>query len=110
MALLSTEAVRTEVGNEERAVGNFTKGAVVMAGFMSQALGALFKENEQVVTAAKTLAGVAACRVHRVECATNLMTGERVCRWQIEFDTEEDAVVFDASVRALVDAVTGEEK
>lgn len=85
---------------------NFTKGVVVMAGFMAQALGALFKENEELVTNAKVLGGVAACRIHRREAATNLATGERTFRWEIEFKTEEDASVFDAAVRRIVDVVT----
>jgi hypothetical protein len=58
-------------------VSDFTKGVIVMGGFMAQALGALFKENEELVASAKTLGGVAACRVHRREEATNLATGER---------------------------------
>lgn len=87
---------------------NFTKGVVVMGGLMAQALSALFKENEEIVTHAKVLAGVAACRIHRREAATNLATGERVFRWEIEFKTQEDAEMFDSSVRHLIDAVTGE--
>ncbi len=89
-------------------MSDFTKGVIVMGGFMAQALGALFKENEELVASAKTLGGVAACRVHRREEATNLATGERVFRWQIEFQTEEDAEAFDNSVRAIVGAVTEE--
>jgi hypothetical protein len=81
-----------------------------MGGFMAQALGALFKENEEIIANAKALAGVAACRIHRREAATNLATGERVFRWEIEFKTEEDAELFDSSVRGLVGAVTGEER
>lgn len=87
---------------------NFTKGVVVMGGLMAQALSALFKENEEIVTHAKVLAGVAACRIHRREAATNLATGERVFRWEIEFKTEEDAEMFDSSVRHIIGAVTGE--
>lgn len=81
-----------------------------MAGFMSQALSALFKENEELVHAARSLGGVAACRIHRRECATNLATGERVYRWEIEFATEEDASTFDSAVRSIVGITTeGEE-
>lgn len=90
-------------------MGNYTKGVVVMAGFMAQALGALFKENEELVTNAKVLGGVAACRIHRVEDATNMATGERTFRWQIEFKTQEDAEMFGNALRAIVDAATGEE-
>ena len=89
-------------------MSNFTKGVVVMAGFMSQALGVLFKENQEIVEPAKALGGVAACRIHRREAATNIATGERVYRWQIEFTTQEDAETFDSSIRAIVGAVTGE--
>jgi len=77
-----------------------------MAGFMSQALGALFRENEELVTNAKILGGVAACRIHRREEATNLATGERAYRWCIEFQSEEDASTFDGAIRNIVDAVT----
>lgn len=89
---------------------NFTKGVVVMGGFMAQALGALFKENEELVTNAKVLGGVAACRIHRVEEARNLATDERTFRWQIEFKTQEDAEMFGNAVRAIVGAATGEDR
>ncbi len=79
-----------------------------MAGFMAQALSVLLKENTELMDAAKTLGGVAACRIHRREVATNLATGERVFRWQIEFTTEEDAQAFDNCVRAIVGATTEE--
>jgi len=79
-----------------------------MAGFIGSALSALWKENEVLVANAKTLGGVAACRIHRVEDATDLMTGERAYRWQIEFKTKEDALAFSNSVRAIVGAVTEE--
>lgn len=74
-----------------------------MAGLIGQALSALFKENEDLVSHAKNLGGVAACRIHRVEQATNLRTGERVYRWQIEFTTQEDADAFTAAVSAMID-------
>lgn len=79
-----------------------------MAGFMSQALGALFKQNEELVMNAKILGGVAACRIHRREAAVNLATGERTFRWEIEFKTEEDASTFDGAIRNIVEAVTEE--
>ena len=79
-----------------------------MAGFMAQALSALFKENEEIASHARALGCVAACRIHRREEARNLTTGERVFRWEIEFATEEDAAAFDNAVRGIVDAVTEE--
>lgn len=79
-----------------------------MAGFIGNALSALFNENDQLVWNARRLGGVAACRIHRVEEATDLMTGERVVRWQIEFATKEDSETFDNAVRAIVGAVTEE--
>lgn len=87
----------------------FPKGVVVMAGFIGQALSALFKENEDTLTHARELASRAACRVHSVEEATNLMTGDTVVRWQIEFKTVEDAHAFDNALRSLVQIVTEEE-
>lgn len=80
-----------------------------MAGFIGQALSAFLKENDEIVTHAKTLAGHAACRVHRVEEATDLMTGEKVVRWQIEFKSTEDAQAFDGAVRGLVQRIVEEE-
>lgn len=87
----------------------FTKGVVVMAGFIGQALPSLFKENEDVIRNARELASRAACRIHRVESATNLMDGSTVVRWQIEFQSEEDASAFDSALRNLVQIVTEEE-
>ena len=88
----------------------FAKGVVVMAGFIGQALSALFKENEDLVSHAKNLGGVAACRIHRVEEATNMRTGERVFRWQIEFTTQEDADTFTSAVSAMIDYAMEEEE
>ena len=79
-----------------------------MSGMLSKALAALFKENEELATNAKILGGVAACRIHRREEATNLATGERAYRWCIEFQSEEDASTFDGAIRNIVDAVTEE--
>lgn len=90
-------------------MGDYTKGAVLMAGFLGQALSAFLRENDDIVAHAKTLAGHAACRIHRVEEATNLMTGERVVRWQIEFATQDDANAFDGAVRGLVQRIVEEE-
>lgn len=80
-----------------------------MGGFIASALGALLRENEELVSNARTLGGVAACRIHRREAATNLATGEKTYRWEIEFKTPEDAETFDSAVRAIVDAVTEDE-
>jgi hypothetical protein len=77
-----------------------------MGGFMAQALSSLFKENEELVTNARILGGVAACRIHRREASTNLASGERTFRWEIEFKTEEDASTFDGALRNIVEAVT----
>ena len=80
-----------------------------MAGFIGQALSAFLKENDDIVTHAKSLAGHAACRIHRVEEATDLTTGDKVVRWQIEFKTAEDAIAFDNAVRGLVQRIVEEE-
>lgn len=91
-------------------MSNTIKGVILMTGFLSQALSAMFKENEDLVAGARTLGGVAACRVHRREEAVNLLTGERTFRWEIEFKTKEDSEMFDAAVRRIVGAVVGEEE
>lgn len=87
----------------------FTKGVVLMAGFIGQALSAFLKENDDIVSHARVLAGHAACRIHRVEQVTDLMTGETVVRWQIEFKSVEDANAFDGAVRGLVGRITEDE-
>lgn len=79
-----------------------------MAGFIGSALSALFKENEVLIANAKTLGGVAACRIHRVEDVTNTRTGERTFRWQIEFKTQEDAEAFSQAVGAMIDVAMEE--
>ena len=79
-----------------------------MAGFIGQALSALFKEHEDLVSHAKNLGGVAACKIHRVEDSTDLRTGERVYRWQIEFATQDDSDTFTAAVSAMIDYATEE--
>lgn len=83
-------------------------GALIMTSFLGQALTTLFRENADIIDNARALGGVAACRIHRRETATNLYTGERSYRWQIEFGTQEDADAFDAAVRGIVEAVTEE--
>lgn len=87
-----------------------TKGGILMAGFIGKALSGLLMENDEIITSAKTLAGVAACRVCRRETATNYDTGERVYRWQIEFKSQDDADLFSNSIRNIVASVTGEER
>lgn len=89
-------------------MSELTKGAILMAGFMAKALSSFLLENESLVSSAKTVGGVAACRIHRQEEAKNLVTGERVYRWQIEFSSMEDALMFDNAIRSIVDEVTGE--
>ena len=79
-----------------------------MAGFMAKALSSFLMENDALVASAKAVGGVAACRIHRQEEATNLMTGERVYRWQIEFSSLEDAQTFDNAIRSIVQEVTEE--
>jgi hypothetical protein len=87
-----------------------TKGGILMAGFIGKALSGLLMENDAIINHAKTLAGVAACRMCRRETATNYDTGERVYRWQIEFKSQEDADLFNDSLRGIVKTVTGEER
>lgn len=80
-----------------------------MTSFLGQAITSLFCENADLVDNARIVGGVAACRVHRMEAAINIATGERIFRWQIEFRTQDDLETFDAAVRAIVDAVTEEQ-
>jgi hypothetical protein len=80
-----------------------------MAGFIGQALSALLRENDDILSHAKSLAGHAACRIHRVEEAKDLTTGEKTVRWQIEFKNVEDATAFDNAVRGLVQRIVEEE-
>jgi hypothetical protein len=87
---------------------SFFTGGILMAGFIGSALSALFKENEVLIANAKTLGGVAACRIHRVEDVTNTRTGERTFRWQIEFKTQEDAEAFSQAVGAMIDVAMEE--
>jgi len=80
-----------------------------MAGFIGQALSALLRENDDILSHAKSLAGHAACRIHRVEEVQDLSTGEKTVRWQIEFKNVEDATAFDNAVRGLVQRIVEEE-
>jgi hypothetical protein len=89
-------------------VSDFTKGVVVMAGFMSQALSVLLKENKELVDAAKTLGGVAACRQESLDNCMDLATGRQVHRYTITFDNLEDATRFATAVSDIVDATTEE--
>lgn len=77
-----------------------------MAGFIGSALSSLFKENESLLQQARTLGGIAACRIHRREHVTDMATGEGRFVWRIEFKTAEDAETFDSAVRSIVDAIT----
>jgi len=77
-----------------------------MAGFFS----AMFKQDGELVDSAKTLGGVAACRIHRRERVVDMETGEGRFVWRIEFKTAEDVEMFDAAVRNIVDAITEGER
>lgn len=79
-----------------------------MTGFIGQALSVLLKENESLVTNAKVLGGVVACRVHERQEVRNLATGDRKYLWTVEFKNEDDLEMFDAALRAIVDAATGD--
>lgn len=81
-----------------------------MAGFIGQALSVLLKENECIVAPARVLGGVVACRVHKQEETRNLLTGETVYRWVVEFKNDEDLQMFDTAIREIVECVTGEGK
>lgn len=89
---------------------NLSKGAIVMAGFMSQALSVLLKENDDLISHAKSLGGVVACRQHHQEHVRNCLTGETKFVWQVEFQNADDLIAFDIAIRGIVDAVTGEEQ
>lgn len=89
---------------------NITKGAIVMSGFISQALSVLLKENDGLIAHARNLGGVVACRPHHQEHVRNCLTGETTFVWQVEFQNAEDLMAFDIAVRGIVDAVTGEER
>lgn len=83
-------------------MSEWMKGAVLMSGFIGQALSAFFKESEEAMTHAKVVAGQAACRIQRQEQITDIETGERKFVWKIEFATPEDAHDFGEAVRGLV--------
>lgn len=75
-----------------------------MTGFFN----AMFRQDGELVDNAKTLGGVAACRIHRRERVTDMETGEGRFVWRIEFKTAEDAEMFDAAVRNIVDSIAEE--
>jgi hypothetical protein len=77
-----------------------------MAGFMSQALGALLKENAELVANAKILGGLVDGKFPRQEEVHDLATGERTFRWCIEFTADEDRRAFADAVTAIWDVVT----
>lgn len=91
-------------------MSELTKGVVVMAGFIGQALSVLLKENDALISHAKTLGGVAACRWHERTEETNIATGEKTWRYTISFDCEEDLQMFDNAVRGIVDETTEERR
>ena len=87
------------------------KGVILMAGFIGQALGALFKENETLVASAKIVAGLAACNERYVEeTRETYPDGQRVpcIKWSIEFATREDAEHFEKAVAAMLEHSIGE--
>lgn len=77
-----------------------------MAGFMSQALGALFRENEELVASARILGGLVDGKFPRQEEVHDLATGERTFRWCIEFKADEDRRAFADAVSDIWAAVT----
>lgn len=82
-----------------------------MAGFIGQAIGAFFKENEQIVANARVMAGLAACNERYVEEASETHpNGVRIpfVRWSIEFSTREDADNFERAVAAMLEHAIGE--
>lgn len=82
-----------------------------MAGFIGQAIGAFFKENEALVANAKIVAGLAACNERYVqECAEIYPDGASVpcVRWSVEFETREDADNFEKAIAALLEQLTQE--
>ncbi len=91
-----------------------SKGFLLMAGFLSQALGALFKENDEILTQARVIAGLAACREVSIETIDTLdrdsglfVEGQHV-RYAMYFETVEDARLFDQAISTITDAITGE--
>lgn len=77
-----------------------------MAGFIGQALSALLKEHDALISHAKTLGGVAACRWHERSEVRNLATDATEFHYTISFDCEEDLQAFDNAVRGIVGEVT----
>lgn len=84
-----------------------------MGSMIAAALGALFRENAELIEAAKTLAGLAACRPVTVQRITDLLDepGEQnpVVQWSIHFNTVEDARAFDDAVQRILVSAHGEE-
>lgn len=77
-----------------------------MAGFIGQAIGAFFKENEAIVANARIVAGLAACQERYVqETFETYPDGEAVpcIRWSIEFSNREDAASFEKAIAAILE-------
>ena len=82
-----------------------------MAGFLSQALGALFCENAELVDNARIVAGLASCRPVTVLSFQDVRhdASEPVVRWSVLFNTTEDAMAFDAAMQRIIASVNGDE-
>lgn len=79
-----------------------------MGSFMAAALGKLFKENERLVQLANALAVLADGRPSYRERVTSACNGRPVeleLQWRITFNSMQDLEDFDATMRAIVEAV-----
>jgi hypothetical protein len=81
-----------------------------MSGFLGRSLARLLKDGEELVAPARAIGELAYGRHAEGEEATNVVSGRRTFRYQIEFDSLADLTLFADSVRELVDAVTGERR
>jgi len=81
-----------------------------MNGFLGRSLARLLKDGEELAAPARAIGELAYGRPAAGEDATNVVTGRRAFRYQIEFDSLADLTMFADSVRELVDAVTGERR
>lgn len=77
-----------------------------MGSLLSKALGALLKENSEIVSHAVALANLAAWRWHECRESRNLATDKTEFVYTISFDSETDLREFANSVRGLVSEVT----
>ena len=82
-----------------------------MAGFLSQALGALFCENAELVDNALIVAGLASCRPVTVLSMQDVQDDASVpvVQWAMHFNTTEDAMAFDAAMQRIIASVNGDE-